>query len=107
MTIGSFIREWRAYFRFRRLPPNEKTIVFYAEDFSNWTYFETIIKELTGSLGKNICYVTSSKDDQVLKFDEENIQAFCIGSGTVRTAFFSTLEADVMVMTMPDLHFVE
>ena len=40
MTIGSFMREWRAYFRFRRLPPNEKTIVFYAENAGSWRLLE-------------------------------------------------------------------
>lgn len=103
MIFSSFIREWKELSRFRALEPDLRNIVFYAEDHSSWTYFEAIVKELTGALGKQICYVTSSKDDQILDLYEDNIRTFCIGSGTVRTLFFSSLQADVMVMTMPDL----
>ena len=103
MIFASLIREWKELSRFRALEPRLRSIVFYAEDFSSWTYFEPIVRELTGALGKQICYVTSSKDDQILDLHEEGIRTFCIGSGTVRTAFFLSLEADVMVMTMPDL----
>ena len=103
MIFASLIREWKELSRFRALEPRLRSIVFYAEDSSSWTYFEPIVRELTGALGKQICYVTSSKDDQILDLHEESIRTFCIGSGTVRTAFFLSLEADVMVMTMPDL----
>ena len=103
MIFTSLIREWKELSRFRALEPRLRSIVFYAEDSSSWTYFEPIVRELTGALGKQICYVTSSKDDQILDLHEESIRTFCIGSGTVRTAFFLSLEADVMVMTMPDL----
>lgn len=103
MIFTSLIREWRELTRFKKLEPGSRSIVFYAEDFSSWTYFEPIVRELIGALGKQICYVTSSKDDQLLDLHNENIRTFCIGTGIVRTAFFSSLDADVMVMTMPDL----
>ena len=103
MIFASLIREWKELSRFRALEPRLRSIVFYAEDSSSWTYLEPIVRELTGALGKQICYVTSSKDDQILDLHEESIRTFCIGSGTVRTAFFLSLEADIMVMTMPDL----
>ena len=103
MIFASLIREWKELSRFRALEPRLRSIVFYAEDSSSWTYFEPIVRELTGALGKQICYVTSSKDDQILDLNDESIRTFCIGSGTVRTAFFLSLEADIMVMTMPDL----
>jgi hypothetical protein len=103
MIFTSFLREWRELNRFGALDPELRSIVFYAEDSSSWTYFKPIVKELTGVQGKQICYVTSSKYDQVLGLHEENIRAFCIGSGVVRTTFFSSLDADVMVMTIPDL----
>jgi len=103
MIFTSLIHEWKELFRFRALEPELRSIVFYAEDFGSWAYFEPTVRELTGRLDKQICYVTSSKDDQALDLQEENIRTFCIGSGTVRTAFFSSLEADIVVMTMPDL----
>ena len=103
MAIGSFISEWRAFFRFRGLPPEEKSIVFYAEDASSWRFLEPIITHLTSTLGKSICYITSSHVDPILERQDERICSFCIGFGTARTVFFLSLKADVMVMTMPDL----
>jgi YidC/Oxa1 family membrane protein insertase len=95
--------EWRSFFRFRGLPPGERSIVFYAEDAGSWRYFEPIISHLTVAHGREICYVTSSRTDPILEKTKGKIRSFCIGSGTARTIFFLSLKADVMVMTMPDL----
>ena len=103
MIFTSLFRQWRELSRFQALDRAARSIVFYAEDNSSWTYFEPIVREITETLGQKICYVTSDKEDPVLDLNNERIRTFCIGSGTVRTAFFSTVEADVMVMTMPDL----
>lgn len=103
MIFTSLIRQWKELSRFKSLDAAARSIVFYAEDNSSWNYYEPIINELTQGLGQEICYVTSSKDDQVLDMANDRIRTFCIGDGTVRTAFFSALEADVAVMTMPDL----
>jgi len=88
---------------FNALDSDDREIVFYAEDKGSWVFFEPIIKELLEVHGKQICYITSSADDPVLTNQREKIKAFYIGSGWIRTYLFSTLETDVMVMTMPDL----
>lgn len=103
MGLGSFIREWRSFFRFRGLPTEARSIVFYAEDAASWRYLEPIISELTGTHSRDICYITSSHSDPILNRSDDRIKSFCIGFGTVRTVFFLSLEANVMVMTMPDL----
>ena len=103
MSLASFIREWRSFFRFRSLSAEARSIVFYGEDIGSWRYFEPIISEITGTYGKNICYVTSSHNDPILENSNDRIQSYCIGFGTARTTFFSFLQANVMVMTMPDL----
>ena len=103
MSLSSFIREWRSFFQFRSLSANARAIVFYAEDAGSWRYLEPIISELTGTYGKHVCYITSSHTDPILKNSDSRIQSFCIGFGTARTTFFSFLQANVMVMTMPDL----
>ena len=87
MSFASFIREWRSYFRFRSLSEEDRSIVFYAEDAGSRRYLEPIISKLTGSLGKQVCYVTSSHTDPVLKNTDSRIQSFCIGFGTARTMF--------------------
>ncbi|MEM8975468.1 MAG: CDP-glycerol glycerophosphotransferase family protein [Pseudomonadota bacterium] len=48
-------------------------------------------------------YVTSSPDDKYLSNPPEGVTPFLIGSGAIRTAFFSMLDVDVLAMTMPDL----
>ena len=100
--MGIF-REWGEYFRFNGLSSVDRSIVFYAEDTSSWRYYELIINELIGSLDKQICYVTSSPDDPVLRNEDQRIRPFFIGSGSARTAWFRFLQAGVLVMTMPDL----
>lgn len=103
MGLRSFIRECQSFYRFRSLPSDAQPIVFYAEDASSWQYLEPIISELINTYHRNICYITSSHADPILKSSKDGIQSFCIGLGTVRTIFFATLQVDVMVMTMPDL----
>ena len=99
----SFIKHWQDLRRLRKLPPNERSIVFYAEDFGSWQYLRAIISELVDSRGERICYVTSSVEDPILSSADDRIEKFCIGFGAARTVFFQFLEADVLVMTMPDL----
>ena len=85
------------------MPPASRSIVVYAQDGGYWTYLEGIVRELTGDLNRQICYVTSSPEDPVLQVQDDRLITFCIGFGAARTSFFQTLKADVMVMTMPDL----
>jgi len=101
--LGQFVREWRALGQFKALEVHARSIVFYAEDAGAWRCFEPIISELVGTHGKQICYVTSSPNDPVLRMKDRQIQTFCIGFSIVRTLFFLSLRAVVMVMTMSDL----
>ena len=103
MSLESFVHQWKEVFRFKSIKPDDRSIVFYAEDTASWRYFEPIIDELLITHGKRICYVTSSPSDPVLRREDSRIQAFSIGSGLARTVWFLFLQADVMVMTMPDL----
>ena len=103
MALRAFFREWRELNRFGALSPDDRSIVFYAEDASSWKHFEPIISELTGSFDKRICYVTSSSDDPVLQGRDDQIRTFYVGFGSARTAMFRSLDAGVMGMTMPDL----
>ena len=96
-------RGWKDLARFNGLGPKARSIVFYAEDAGSWVHFEGIIRTLTGDMGWQICYLTSSANDPVLHRQDERITPFYIGFGAARTAMFRTLQADVMVMTMPDL----
>ena len=89
--------------KFNELDLDERSIVFYSEDISSFVHFEQIIYELTEKMGRQICYVTSAKDDPMLTSQNKRIKAFYIGLGALRTKFFMELKADILVMTMPNL----
>lgn len=89
--------------RFESLEQSERQIVFYSENKNSMFIFESLINELTNFYNQNICYVTSSKDEQILMESSKKIKIFNIGEGAVRTKFFLNLKADILIMTMPDL----
>ena len=94
---------WSGLRSFNRLPRADRTIVFYAEGKADWPHLGPIIEELTESLGRTVCYVTSDETDPVFSGGNSRILPFFVGSGAVRTTFFRYVEAKVMVMTLPDL----
>ncbi len=94
-------KEWEELGKFNQLDLDERSIVFYSESsVILYPYVEEIINELE-KRDQKICYVTSSKNDPVLKNKE--IKTFYIGDGSARTKFFLELKARVLIMTMPDL----
>lgn len=99
----SLIEDWSSARRFNTLPAASRAIVFYAEDGDSWSHFEPLIRELTGPMGREICYLTSSRSDPVLSTTNPRVRSFCIGEGMIRTSLFLSLRAGVCVMTMPDL----
>jgi YidC/Oxa1 family membrane protein insertase len=103
MGLRSALRAWKGFRKFRRLPPEARALVFYAEDATSWSHFEPIVTALLGRSGPALCYLTSSPVDPILRRDDHRLQSIYIGSGAARTAVFSVLEARVVVMTMPDL----
>ena len=100
--IGSMFRASSSLRRFNRSPRDERQIVFYAESRADWAHLGPIVEELT-SAGRTISYVTSDEDDPVLSSQDGRLRAFFVGSGSVRTTFFKLVDADVVVMTLPDL----
>ena len=85
------------------MAPEEKSIVFYSEGPAYWVHLQPIVKCLVEDHGKQLCYLSSHSNDPGLHTGLTNIKPFCIGEGALRTAFFKSLAAKVMVMTMTDL----
>jgi len=98
------LKHWQASRAFKKIPREERRIVIYAESGQDWHHFRPVVEYLTDQLNEQVLYVTSTADDPVLSLKNPNIRAFNIGNGAIRTAFFQWLDADVMVMTMVDLH---
>ena len=98
-----FGEEWKEFKKFEKLTDKERSIVFYAENEASMNHFRLLISELTEEKNLQICYVTSVKNDPIFSSKNENIIRFYIGDGTVRTKFFLTLKAKILIMDMPDL----
>jgi len=96
-------KEWSELKKFEKLSDSERSIVFYAENKASMNHFRLLINHLTEEMNLKICYVTSVKDDPIFLDTNTNINSFFIGNGTVRTKFFLTLKAKILIMDMPDL----
>jgi len=98
-----FIDKWKELKKFEKLSDEERSIVFYAENKASMNHFRSLISEITEIQKMQICYVTSVKNDPMLNSKNKNIHTFYIGDGTIRTKFFVTLKANILIMDMPDL----
>jgi len=98
-----FIDKWKELKKFEKLSDEERSIVFYAENKASMNHFRSLISEITEIKKMQICYVTSVKDDPMLNSENKNIHVFHIGDGTIRTKFFVSLKANILIMDMPDL----
>lgn len=103
-ALRKMLREWSGLQAFKRIPRKERTLVFYSEGRGYWTYFEPIYKALQARHHAPVLYVTSAENDPLLESPLEGMRSFYVGEGSMRTLFFATLDADVLLMTMPDLH---
>lgn len=101
-------KEWKELRRFENLELEKRSIVFYAENKASINHFRLLINELTEIKKFQICYVTSVKDDQMLLSKNKNIFSFYIGKGVIRTKFFLTLKAKILIMDMCQIwrHFI-
>jgi YidC/Oxa1 family membrane protein insertase len=109
LTLKKFIQHQlkalKSFRAFKNLHPKSRKIIFYAEDIQSQNYLYDIAKELLINLNQEICYLTSDPDDTIFKEEKKyaNLHTYYIGSGLLRTWIFASLEADLMIMTTPDL----
>jgi len=101
--FASFLRAWRASRQFHKQLPARREIVFYAESESYWPYLGPIMEYLAADLGRPLSYLTSSETDPRLRAPLDNTESFFVGDGTVRTALFAALQANLLVTTMPGI----
>lgn len=108
MSIFSPFKNQLRYFRdvitFTQLSRKKKQIIFYSENKSYWIHLSEMIFNLLEKFDISICFISSSEDDPGLKIKHPNFSSFLIGDGALRNWFFENAEADIFVMTMPDLN---
>jgi len=95
-------REKADYKRFFSIA--NKRLVFYSESSGFYKYYQNIIEELLRRTNVNIHYITSDPDDQIFAIaeTEPRIHPYYIGEKRLITLFLKQ-DADIVVMTMPDL----
>ena len=80
----------------------QKQLVFYSESSGFYKYFHRIIDAILRSSDVKIHYVTSDPKDAVFQLNEPNLIPYYIDNNRLITLFM-LVDADIMVMTMPDL----
>ena len=97
-------QDWSNYRRFQHLPPRDRNIVFYSETHQDWHHLQPLIDFLTERLSRTVCHITSEPTAPLLPVSRAGLHTFRIRSSVLCTWLFQTLKADVMVLTMLDLH---
>ena len=96
--IKNIFKAWANLIRLNNLPNDIKSIVFYAENSSDWVFLNPVAESLK-LLNKNIIRITSDPDDNLLSVP----YVYYIGSGGARTVLFRLIKADAFIMTLTDL----
>lgn len=96
----SFIKSMLGYLKLKKNLP--ASIVFYSEGKPYYVNFEDIIDALVECKQK-VIYVTSSKDDPVLKKETDLFIPIYIESTFFLVLFFNYLNADIFLTTLPDI----
>ncbi len=102
--VLSAIKSLLDVIRFKNLPKEKRQVTFYNEGESYWPHIKGLLLATLEKKNKSVCYVSSSLDDPGFMINNPNLNKFFIGAGFVRNYFFQSLETDIMIMTMPDLH---
>jgi len=103
VILSNIFKEICELYRFFfRLKEEERKIVFYSENAGYFSYYEGIINELDLKYQQNFCYVTSDKNDPVLKNVSENINTFYINKFLI--LFMQIVNCKIFIMTLTDLN---
>lgn len=79
-----------------------KQIVFYSERNGFYKYYKNVIEFILAKTDIVIHYITGDPDDEVFKLSSDKFRTYYIGENKL-IVLMMKLEADIMVMTTPDL----
>ena len=86
----------------RFLSGQRKKLVFYSEKNGFYKYYRNIIEEIIRRTNIVVHYITSDPEDEVFSMESEQFKPYYIGENRL-IVLMMKLEADIMVMTTPDL----
>lgn len=99
-----FFKYLKNVIAFNQLEPKKRQIVFYSEGKNYWVHLKGLVKHLLKATDYNVTYVSSGADDPGLLIEHENFNCFLIDEAWVRNWWFENLKADLLVLSMPDIH---
>lgn len=79
-----------------------KQIVFYSERNGFYKYYKNVIEFILAKTDIVIHYITGDPDDEVFKLSSDEFRTYYIGENKL-IVLMMKLEADIMIMTTPDL----
>ncbi len=104
MKLPAVVRHIADAANLTRLPKAQRRIVFYSEGKTYWVHLKGLLQTLLEISDLPLCYVSSGADDPGLTYSHPQLRCFKIDEGAVRNWLFETMDCELMVMTMPDLH---
>ena len=100
MLLGQRLKDLVA---FQMVPRHERRIVIYSEGKDYWPHLSEIVHTLINEIDAPLLYVSSDVDDPGLSLDHPKLLPFLTDMGSLRNWLFENIDADVVVMTMPDI----
>ena len=88
---------------FQMTPRHERRIVVYSEGRAYWPHLSEIVHALLGVVDTPVLYVSSDPDDPGMTLAHPKLRCFLTDTASLRDWLFENLDADIAVMTMPDL----
>lgn len=103
--MKEFFHTWRQIGKFKKQTSEKRRLVVYSEGQQDWPHMGPMIEEfLRQNPNEHVSYLSSGKYDPGLAVTNERLHPFYIGSGTARTAIFRSMEAKLLLMSLPDLN---
>ena len=90
-------QDYRRFFKY-----GYKQLVFYAEKKGFYKYFKNVIEYILNKTDIVIHYISGDPDDDIFDMESDRFKTYYIGDNKL-IVLMMKLEADIMVMTTPDL----
>ncbi len=86
-----------------QLPREQRRVIFYSEGPAYWAHLGLLLQRFLDTSDVPVCLFSSNPDDSGLSYTHPNLKTFLVDEGWVRDWLFANIDADLMVMTTPDL----
>ncbi|MGI9601473.1 MAG: CDP-glycerol glycerophosphotransferase family protein [Acidimicrobiales bacterium] len=87
---------------FKKSDSDWRRMVVFAEGRSDYAHLGPVVERLIDHHDVAVSYLTGEADDPVLDRDHPRLQAYNIGSGSVRNVLMRDLQAGMLLTTTPD-----